>query len=47
MPKNGIGVDPREWRGNRKTYLDSYRKYDFPVTVRKVASGEQREASDQ
>jgi hypothetical protein len=26
----------REWRGNHKSWVDSYRRYDFPVTVRKV-----------
>lgn len=47
MPSDGINVDAREWRGNRQTYLDSYRKYDFPVTVRKIADERQPEASDQ
>jgi hypothetical protein len=47
MPNNGTKVDAREWRGGRKTYLDSYRRYDFPVTIRKVSSGQPREASDQ
>ncbi|WP_178390917.1 hypothetical protein [Streptomyces uncialis] len=29
----------REWRGNNKLWIDSYRKYNFPVTVRKVGDG--------
>ncbi|MFE0773896.1 hypothetical protein [Streptomyces sp. NPDC058861] len=36
----------REWRGNNKTYVDSYRRYDFPVTVRKVGDDQQHETFD-
>ncbi|WP_406154152.1 hypothetical protein OH797_31990 [Streptomyces anulatus] len=46
MASNGAQVDAREWRGNHRTYVDSYRKYDFPVTVRKVGDDQQREAAD-
>jgi hypothetical protein len=45
MP-DGTNVDAREWRGNRKSYVDSYRRYDFPVSTRKIED-EQPEASDQ
>ena len=34
--KSPLALNVREWRGNRKTNLDAYRKYDFPVTVRRV-----------
>ncbi|WP_333745397.1 hypothetical protein [Streptomyces sp. IBSBF 2950] len=46
MP-NGINVDAREWRGSKKSYIDSYRRYDFPVTTRKIEDERQPEASDQ
>lgn len=39
--------DAREWRGNRKMYIDSYRRYDFPVITRKIENERQSEASDQ
>lgn len=31
--------DYRAWRGGRETYLNTYRRYEFPVTVRKVSDG--------
>ncbi|QUI30667.1 hypothetical protein H9W91_07170 [Streptomyces alfalfae] len=26
----------REWRGNHRSWVDSFKRYDFPVTVRKI-----------
>ncbi|GCD99845.1 hypothetical protein EHYA_07567 [Embleya hyalina] len=36
-PSSSHVVSSREWRGNHQTYIASFRQYDFPVTVRKIA----------
>ncbi|MFF9481411.1 hypothetical protein [Streptomyces sp. NPDC014733] len=36
----------REWRGNHKTWVDSHRRYEFPVKVRKVGDVSHAEASN-
>jgi hypothetical protein len=43
----GIQFDFRKWRGEHETANGSYRRYDFPVTIRKVGDGSQSEAADQ
>jgi hypothetical protein len=42
-----VTVSPiREWRGSHHTWVSSFRKYEFPVTVRKVEQGGRSEAAD-
>jgi hypothetical protein len=37
------GSQMRNWRGNRETWLSTYRKYDFPVTTYKVGPNGERQ----
>jgi len=36
MAEPSIKFNFHKWAGDRQSWVDSYRKYDFPVTVRKV-----------
>ncbi|QCX75696.1 hypothetical protein C9F11_10065 [Streptomyces sp. YIM 121038] len=37
------GSHTRRWRGDRATWINSYRKYDFPVTTYKVGPDGRRQ----
>jgi hypothetical protein len=36
----------REWRGSHHTWVSSYRRYEFPVTVRRIEQDECAKAAD-
>lgn len=36
MSEQSINLDYRKWRGERNLMACVYRKYDFPVTVRRI-----------
>lgn len=36
----------REYRGSRKTWLDAFRKYEFPVEIRQAEPVKPRQADE-
>ncbi|MGV9693347.1 hypothetical protein ACWDUX_30055 [Streptomyces sp. NPDC003444] len=36
MAEKSISFDYRKWRGDREFWQNAHRRYDFPVTVRKI-----------
>lgn len=36
----------RAWIGNHHTWMGAYRKYDFPVTVRRIGEEQPAETSN-
>ncbi|MGW2539334.1 hypothetical protein ACWC5I_00295 [Kitasatospora sp. NPDC001574] len=42
----GIQFDFRKWRGERESENGSFRRYDFPVTIRRIGNEPQPEAAD-
>ncbi|MGW5773089.1 hypothetical protein ACWEVY_28550 [Streptomyces longwoodensis] len=36
MSEQNIKFDYRKWRGDKELMTSTYRKYDFPVTVRRI-----------
>ncbi|MFF3416841.1 hypothetical protein ACFYW9_19390 [Streptomyces sp. NPDC002698] len=36
MSEKSINFNYRKWRGERELMVSTYRKYDFPVQVRRI-----------
>jgi hypothetical protein len=36
VAEKSVSFDYRKWRGEKEMMLGTYRKYDFPVTTRRI-----------